>query len=160
MRKFLFTLCFILCFLLGGAIGLGAFADNEERVDGIESSVSTELEVSSSDGVSVSDLSVGLLGDGNVDTSEALDRVTLTGVRLMSVAPVEPADDGSLKSVFLSLIGSYDPVVLEFEYTSNNGYVSYLREVQLDYPWLAAAVLFIVVLWCVMKVGGRILWNK
>lgn len=152
----IFFLC--LCFLLGYSFYLGAGAV-ETDLERIENADSRELEVSSSDVLLLDSGPLGLSRDGDsYSSSDSLGE--LTGVRLMSVAPVEPADDGSLKSVFLSLIGSYDPVVLEYQYTSSQGYVSYLREVQLDYPWLASALLFIVVLWCVFKVGGRILWNK
>lgn len=152
----IFFLC--LCFLVGYSFSLGAGAV-ETDLERIESADSRELEVSSSDAFILDFGPLGLSRDGDFSSSpDSLGE--LTGVRLMSVAPVEPADDGSLKSVFLSLIGSYDPVVLEYQYTSSQGYVSYLREVQLDYPWLASALLFIVVLWCVFKVGGRILWNK
>jgi len=160
MKKFFLILSFILCFFLGGAVGLGAFADNEVGLDGVESADSTLLEVSPFDGSGLSSGSDLVSSDRDADSPEDSALGTLTGVRLMSVAPVEPADDGSLKSIFLALIGSYDPVVLEYEYTNGNGYTSYIREVQLDYPWLAAAVLFIVVLWCVFKIGGRVLWNK
>lgn len=75
---------------------------------------------------------------------------------LMSVAPIEPADDGSLKSLLLSFIGSYDPIVLEHEYTSGNGYTSVLREVQIDYPWLAACALLIVIMYCFFRTLGNI----
>lgn len=75
---------------------------------------------------------------------------------VMSVAPIEPADDGSLKSLLLSFIGSYDPIVLEHEYTSGNGYSSVLREVQIDYPWLAACALLIVIMYCFFRTLGYI----
>lgn len=152
--RFLFFLFFVVV-LFSAFSFVGAVDDESEAVENV---LSTELEDTSSDVGVFSDLGAGgILSDG----VSSPDDFTLTSVRVLrSVAPVEPANDGSLKSVFLSLIGSYDPIVLEYEYTSQQGYTSYLREVQLDYPWLASAFLFIVVLWCVFKIGGRVIWNK
>lgn len=149
-------LCFL--FVLGYSFYLGAGAV-ETDVQGLESADSRELEVSSSDGFGFDSRAVRLPSDRDAYSSEA-SLGELVGVSVQSVAPVQPANDGSLKSVLLSLIGDYDPIVLEYTYSNAQGYSSVLREVQLDYPWLAAAVLFLAVLWCVLKIGGKILWNK
>lgn len=151
-----FFLFFLVSLFLFSTLSMvGAVDDGLEEV---ESVYSAELENPSFGNVDFSGSGIGGVQSGGLSPSGDF---TLTDVQVLrSVAPVEPSDDGSLKSVFLSLIGSYDPIVLEYQYTSSQGYVSYLREVQLDWPWLASAFLFIVVLWCVFKIGGRVIWNK
>lgn len=94
---------------------------------------------------------------GFVEYNPLSDRLGIESASgLMSVAPIGPSDDGSLKSLLLSFIGTYDPIVLEHEYTSGNGYTSVLREVQIDYPWLAACALLIVVMYCFFRTLGNI----
>lgn len=54
-----------------------------------------------------------------------------------------------LKNVISDLIGSYTPIVT----TLSDGSES----VQLDYVWIASAILFIVTLYCVLRtIGGLI----
>lgn len=151
-----FFLFFLVSLFLFSTLSMvGAVDDEFER---IESVLSTELENSSSDVGIIPSSGIGGVLSGSLSPSSDL---TLKDVQILrSVAPVGPADDGSLKSVLLSLIGDYDPIVLEYSYQSSNGYTSYIREVQYDYPWLAAALLFIVVLWCVFRIGGRVIWNR
>lgn len=88
----------------------------------------------------------------------SLDDSTLVGVEVYSSkAPVTSADSTGLKAILLSLIGDYDPIIVEYQYSSGNGYTSYLREVQIDYTWLSAAVVFALVLYCVLKAGGSLI---
>lgn len=75
------------------------------------------------------------------------------------VSPVEPSDTNGLKAVLLNLIGDYDAIVNEYQYTTGQGYVSYVREITPDYVWMISAGIFIVVLWCIFRltaflVGG------
>ena len=75
------------------------------------------------------------------------------------VSPIEPNDANGFKAVLLNLIGDYDGIVNEYQYTSSNGYVNYVREITPDYVWMISAGIFIVVLWCIFRltaflVGG------
>ena len=75
------------------------------------------------------------------------------------VSPVEPGDTNGLKAVLLNLIGNYDGIVNEYQYTNSNGYVSYVREITPDYVWMISAGIFIVMMWCIFRltaylVGG------
>lgn len=119
-----------------------------ERVDELDETV---LAFSSSDELnsSVDDSSV-IVDPTTVDS-------ILTDVSVYSVSPISPADTTGLKSVLLSLIGDYDAIVVEYEYTSNNNYVSYLREVQPDYVWLCSAAIFLVIIYSVFRLGGILL---
>lgn len=88
------------------------------------------------------------------------DELSLTDVSvLQAVAPVGPSDATGLKKILLELLGEYDPVIIQYQYQNNNGTYSYLRETQLDWPWLASAVIFLAVLWCVLKMGSQLLWK-
>lgn len=66
---------------------------------------------------------------------------------LESVAPVTPTASNGFKRVVLSLIGNYDPVIVEYRYqnTSTSTY-GYLRQVEHDYPWLCSCAIFALVL--------------
>lgn len=165
MRRvlFIFLVCFF-SFLLFSSVAMAAPEDGHGN-DAVEGSAvdvsgfsSDELEVDPFDHSSDPDYVFSFLRSDGSDFPGS--DAQLTSVTLMSVVPVQPADDGSLKSILLSLIGDYDPIVLEYSYQSSQGYTSYLREVQIDYPWIAAAVLFVVVLWCVFKIGGKVIWNR
>lgn len=81
----------------------------------------------------------------------------LTNVQVMSLNPITPDDATGLKAVMLELIGDYDAVVVEYEYTNSNGYNSYIREVQLDYVWLCSCGLFAIVIYCLFRLGGALL---
>lgn len=80
---------------------------------------------------------------------------------LLSVRdPVSSADANGFKAVILDLLGDYEGVVVEYSYEGNNGYTSYVREIQPDYPWIASAVIFLAVLWCTFRLGAAILCKK
>lgn len=75
------------------------------------------------------------------------------------VSPVDPKDADGFKAVLLNLIGSYDAIVNEYQYTNSNGYTSYVREITPDYVWMISAGIFIVIMWCIFRltaylVGG------
>lgn len=79
------------------------------------------------------------------------------GTSVYALSPVLPTDATGLKRVMLELIGSYDAIVVEHEYQSNNNYSNYLREIQPDYPWLCSCGLFVVVLFCILRGGFAVL---
>ena len=81
----------------------------------------------------------------------------LTGISVYAVSPVKPGDTNGLKSVLLSLLGDYDPVVVEYAYNGGNGYTNYLRQVQPDYVWLCSAALFALVIYCIFRLGGALI---
>lgn len=84
--------------------------------------------------------------------------VVLTGISRVSVPPVTPSSTTGLKAALLSVLGNYDPVVVVYQYnTSSSGYSSYATDIQLDYAWIASAVLLCLVIWCLFKLGGALI---
>ena len=83
--------------------------------------------------------------------------VTITDISLSAVAPVTPSSTSGLKAALLGILGNYDPVIVEYQYSSGNGYTNYLREVQPDYVWLCSAALLALVIYCLFKLGGGLI---
>ena len=83
--------------------------------------------------------------------------VVITDISLASVSPITPSSTSGLKAALLGILGNYDPVVVEYEYSSGNGYTNYLREIQPDYVWLCSAALLALVIYCLFKLGGGLL---
>lgn len=75
----------------------------------------------------------------------------------VSVLRVSSSDTTGLHSLLLSLIGDYNPIVKDYTYTSNNGYVTHSIDIQPDWSWIMTCALFIVVIFCVFKLFGGVL---
>lgn len=99
----------------------------------------------SSDGVNYGDLT-------DIPVGASIDNITVT-----SVSPIQPSDTTGLKSALLGVLGSYDPVIVEYQYTGGNGYTNYLREVQPDYVWLCSCALLALVIYCLFRLGGALI---
>lgn len=106
-----------------------------------------------------------VLSQPSVDKSEVVEDVgidpvndTITDITILtSVAPVTPSDTNGLKAVLLGLLGNYDPVIVEYQYQSSQGYNNYLREVQPDYVWLCSFALLALMIFCIFRLGGALL---
>lgn len=83
--------------------------------------------------------------------------VTITDISFFSVAPVTPSSTSGLKAALLGILGNYDPVIVEYQYQSSQGYNNYLREIQPDYVWLCSAALLALVIYCLFKLGGGLI---
>lgn len=82
------------------------------------------------------------------------------GIQVMALSPIESST--GLKGILLDILGPYDGVVVQYRYQANTGNTNYtyVNEVQPDYPWIASAVLFIVLVWSVFVIGGRLLRTR
>lgn len=82
----------------------------------------------------------------------------------VEVLRVSASDTSGLHALVLSLLGDYNPIVKDYTYTttSYNGTVStnHSIDIQPDFSWLATALLFIVVLFCVFRLIGAIFSGK
>ena len=105
-------------------------------------------------------LSQPFVDDPEVVENVGIDPVndTITDINIFaSVAPVTPSDTSGFKAVLLGLLGHYDPVVVEYQYQSTQGYNNYLREVQPDYVWLCSFALLALMIFCIFRLGGALL---
>lgn len=144
-----------------------------EKVDALFDSVSSladKAAAENTDGQSSSEVSPGnntiyVLSQPSVDDLEVVENAgidtvndAITDINIYSsVAPVTPADTTGLKAVLLGLLGNYDPVVVEYQYQSSQGYNNYLREVQPDYVWICSFALLALMIFCIFKLGGALL---
>ena len=141
----------------------------DEIVDLLPSLADPAFEVDSSGEVppevTLGGNTVYVLSQPSVDDSEVVENVgidpvndTITDVNIFtSVAPVTPSDTSGLKAVLLGLLGNYDPVIVEYQYQSSQGYNNYLREVQPDYVWLCSFALLALMIFCIFRLGGALL---
>lgn len=141
----------------------------DEIVDLLPPLADPAFEVDSSDEVSPEVTPGGntvyVLSQPFVDDSEVVENVgidpvndTITDINIFtSVAPVTPSDTSGLKAVLLGLLGNYDPVIVEYQYQSSQGYNNYLREVQPDYVWLCSFALLALMIFCIFRLGGALL---
>lgn len=100
------------------------------------------------------------IDDSEVEENVGIDPVndTITDINILtSVAPVSPSDTSGLKAVLLGLLGNYDPVIVEYQFQSSQGYNNYLREVQPDYVWLCSFALLALMIFCIFRLGGALL---
>lgn len=95
-------------------------------------------------------------GDTNVGAAPS-DPVLTDVAMLTGLAPVTPSDASGLKAVLLSFIGDYDPPIVQYEYTTNNNYKSYVNEIQPDYVWICSFALIALFIFCLFKLGGALL---
>lgn len=82
---------------------------------------------------------------------------SIDNISVISVAPIKPSDTTGLKAALLGVLGNYDPVIIEYQYNSGNGYTNYLREVQPDYVWICSFALLALVIFCLFRLGGALL---
>lgn len=82
---------------------------------------------------------------------------SIDNISVISVSPIEPSDASGLKAALLGVLGSYDPVIVEYQYSGSNGYTNYLREVQPDYVWICSFALLALVIFCLFRLGGALL---
>lgn len=180
MRRFLSVLFAVLVLCTSAFAGLEGVSDDVETqtpleaVDSVVDSVSDLVDTATSEaspGKSPAEVSPG----GNtiyvlthpaseVDNDSAVSPVsvdnpdvTITGISLASVSPITPSSTSGLKAALLGILGNYDPVVVEYQYASGNGYTNYLREIQPDYVWLCSAALLALVIYCLFKLGGGLI---
>lgn len=82
------------------------------------------------------------------------------GVQVLELSPVESSS--GLKGILLDILGPYDGIVVQYRYQANttNQNYTYVNEIQPDYPWIASALLFIVLIWSIFVIGGRLLRTR
>ncbi|WP_347995955.1 hypothetical protein [uncultured Eubacterium sp.] len=136
-----------------------------EKVDTVIDSIPALGEPSVSD-VSPGELSAELSPGGNTvyvvggaldDAASSSNPVLTNAIVTTGLAPVTPGDTSGVKAVLLSFIGDYDPPIVQYEYTSNNNYKSYVNGIQPDYVWICSFALIALFIYCLFKLGGGLL---
>lgn len=141
MKRFCF---FLLFFLMVFSLVLPAFAsaEGEETGEGTSGSETTVL---------VPDVTI----NNEIHTGEDLG--TYVGTSVYALNPITPSESSGLKAVLLQFLGDWDSIVVEHQYESAQGYTNYVREIQLDYPWLCSAAILAIMIFCLFRLGGAIL---
>lgn len=130
-------------------------ADITERIENIENIESSHSDSVPSVEENIPEVEENPTLDEMLQDSVLVDAVMMP---LSVVAPVDSSDTTGLKAVLLEFLGSYDPVIVEYRYQSNQtGVYQYIREIQPDYVWLCSAALLVVIVYCVFRVGGAII---
>ena len=88
------------------------------------------------------------------------DDMILQSVDVYSVSPITSDSTTGLKSVILGLIGSYDTIVTDYTYNSNNGYIQHTIQVQPDYVWMGSFLLLCLILYCLFRLGGAMIGSR
>ena len=88
----------------------------------------------------------------DIPVGASIDNITFS-----SVSPIKPSDTSGLKSALLGVLGNYDPVVVEYQYSDGDGRTRFLREVQPDYVWLCSCALLALVIYCLFRLGGALI---
>lgn len=99
----------------------------------------------SSEGANYGDLT-------DIPVGASIDNITVS-----SVSPIQPSDTSGLKSALLGVLGNYDPVIVEYQYSDKEGRTNYLRQVQPDYVWLCSCALLALVIYCLFRLGGALI---
>ena len=137
------------------ALGTSSMADVPNKAD---TAVPPDSESSpGSDTVYVLD-SAAFSGGVNYGNVEGIPvGASIDNISIISVSPIKPSDTSGLKAALLGVLGYYDPVIVEYQFSSGNGYTNYLREVQPDYVWLCSCALLALVIFCLFRLGGALL---
>lgn len=136
------TFIFVLCLLF--SLSLTAFAD-ETAVTVVE-----ETEVT--------DTGTAVYVDNDVILTEGTD--ILTGVQTYVAGEVTSDTATGLKAALLSVLGSYDAIIVEYEYQNTaNDITTHVREMQPDYVWLCSAAVLLVFVYSLFKLGVAV-WKR
>lgn len=141
--------------IIPGVSGASSVADVSVEAD---SSVPSDSESSpGGNTVYVLERSASSEGVNYGDLTDIPLGASIDNISVISVAPIKPSDTTGLKASLLGVLGNYDPVIIEYQYNSGNGYSNYLREVQPDYVWICSFALLALVIFCLFRLGGALL---
>lgn len=83
----------------------------------------------------------------------------LDGIETYALSPVQSST--GLKGILLDVIGPYDNIITQYRYQANSdSRYTYVHETTPDYPWIASAALFIVLVYSCFSLLRRALWMK
>lgn len=95
----------------------------------------------------------------NLEFTPTPEDYTLANIETFALSPITSST--GLKGILLEIIGPYDNIVTQYQYHSNtSSNWSYVNEITPDYPWIASACLFIVLLVSVFRLLRVSRWLK
>lgn len=78
-----------------------------------------------------------------------------------SIQTISSSDTTGFKSVVLELIGPYEMLTKEYTYTNpSSNYQSKQVTTEPDYSWMISAAIFIVVIYCFLRMLGGVLCGR
>lgn len=84
---------------------------------------------------------------------------TLDGIETYALSPIQSSS--GLKGILLDTIGPYDNIITQYKYQANtSSNYSYVHETTPDYPWIASALLFIILVHGVFSFFRGLLWKQ
>lgn len=93
-----------------------------------------------------------------VSEGDELDTVPVRNdqsAAVLALSPVGPEDTNGLKSVLISILGDYDPIIIEYQ---NGNYST--REVFEDQVWLCSFWMLAIMVFCIFRMLGGWLTRK
>lgn len=95
----------------------------------------------------------------NIENKTESEEMTLVSIDTDRTA-ISASDTNGFKSVILALIGDYDVITKDYTYQAYSGSVSHSIEQQEDYPWMISAAIFIIVVYCFLRMLGGAIFGK
>ena len=103
-------------------------------------------------------VTVSYADEGGMSARYSGDNVSIeNGDTTLAIMRISANDTSGLHALILTLIGDYNPIVKDYTYTSQQGYTSHSIEIQPDWSWIMTCALFIIVIYCFLKIVGGIL---
>lgn len=106
-------------------------------------------------GIAWADSPTDLLSDQDpeyINEQVFTDEKVLTEVK---ASPVTPSTTNGFHNIIISLLGNYEPITVDYTYSSSQGYTSHSIDTSPDWSWICSAIIFLCVLFCTFKfIGG------
>lgn len=98
------------------------------------------------------------------DSEDPVSSVVYEPLQLRSVnisnETISASDANGFKAVILGLLGDYTTIITDYTYQNQQGYTQHSIDVTPDWSWVSSAAIFIVVVYCSMKMIGGFLCNR
>lgn len=95
----------------------------------------------------------------NIENKTESEEMTLVSVDTDRTT-ISASDANGFKSVILAMIGDYDVITKDYTYQSNTGQTQHNITHQEDYPWMISAAIFIIVVYCFLRMLGGAIFGK
>lgn len=73
---------------------------------------------------------------------------------------ITASDANGFKAVILGLLGDYTTIITDYTYQTQQGYTQHSIDVTPDWSWVCSSAIFVVVVYCSMKMIGGLLCSR